>query len=93
MGHILLTGGTGHLGQEPVPGLLASRHSLRVMSRRAARSGEAKEVEWTQADLTSGQGLAEAVSRVDIILHAASKAVKRQSNICQSDPSGTGRDI
>ncbi len=37
MGHILLTGGTGHLGRELVPRLLASGHSVRAMSRRAAR--------------------------------------------------------
>ncbi len=76
MGHILLTGGTGHMGQELVPRLLASGHSL-----RAAEPGEAKEVEWAQADLISGQGLAEAVSGVAIILHAASNAVKRQVDV------------
>ena len=81
MGHILLTGGTGHLGRELVPRLLEADHSVRVMSRRAAEPGEAKEVEWAQVDLISGQGLAEAVSSADIILHAASNAVKRQVDV------------
>ena len=40
MAHILLTGGTGHLGQELVPRLLTASHSIRVMSRRAAEPGE-----------------------------------------------------
>lgn len=81
MAHVLVTGGTGYLGRELVHRLLASGHSVRVMSRRPAEPGEAKELEWTQADLSSGQGLAEAVSGVDTIIHTASNAVKREVDI------------
>jgi uncharacterized protein YbjT (DUF2867 family) len=51
------------------------------MSRRAAEPGEVKEVEWVQADLISGQGLAEAVSGTDVILHTASNPVKSQVDV------------
>jgi len=41
------------------------------MSRRARPDGISPQVEWAQADLKSGAGLKEAVSGVEVVLHAA----------------------
>ncbi|MDH3675803.1 MAG: NAD(P)H-binding protein [Anaerolineae bacterium] len=86
MRRVLLTGGTGVLGRELIPRLQAVGYIVRVMSRRAAKAGEGFELEWAQASLDSGTGLAEAVEQADVILHAASSPVKRQVDI-----GGTGR--
>ena len=51
------------------------------MSWRAANPGEANDVEWAQAALSIGQGLAQVVSGGDIILHVASSAGKRQVDV------------
>jgi len=52
-----------------------------VMSRRAPKPGEDIDVEWTQASLEDGTGLAEAVAGTDVILHLASSPVKRKVDI------------
>lgn len=72
MSRILITGGTGTLGSELRPRLIAAGHTVRIMSRRASRPSEAQGVEWAQADIATGQGLSEAVKGVDVIIHAAS---------------------
>lgn len=76
MARVLLTGGTGTLGRELVPRLIAAGHTVRVMSRRAGESNQLGDVEWAQADLLSGAGLNEAVAGAGIILHAASSPFK-----------------
>jgi len=64
-----VTGGTGVLGRELVPRLGKAGNIVRVMSRRAGKSNAAGDVEWAQADIMTGTGLAEAVreehARVD----------------------------
>jgi uncharacterized protein YbjT (DUF2867 family) len=47
----LVTGGTGHLGQEIVKQLLRSGHRVRVFAR-SPQSG--REVEWAIGDLATG---------------------------------------
>jgi uncharacterized protein YbjT (DUF2867 family) len=79
MTKVLVTGGTGTLGREIVPRLLAGDYQVRVMSRRA--QGASAKVEWAQANLSDGTGLAEAVQGVDAIIHAA------------SSPMGSGVDV
>jgi uncharacterized protein YbjT (DUF2867 family) len=51
------------------------------MSRRAPDPGEDNGVEWAQASLESGAGLAEAVAGVDVVLHAASSPIKRRVDV------------
>jgi uncharacterized protein YbjT (DUF2867 family) len=66
---ILVTGGSGGLGRTLIAAG-ATRHALRVTSRREpARDGG---VEWARADLVTGEGLAQAVNGVDVVVHAAS---------------------
>ena len=65
---ILVTGGTGTLGSAVVRRLLDVGVTPRVMSRRPRldRPGD-----WAVADLRSGDGLVEALSGIDVILHCA----------------------
>ncbi len=67
---ILVTGGTGDLGREVVRRLSAEGLPVRVMSRRPRPSGESHE--WARCDLRTGDGLAEAVTGVSVIIHCAS---------------------
>lgn len=68
---ILVTGGSGGLGRELVPRLAAAGFGVRVLSRRPAPRQLGAGVEWAQADLATGEGLAQAVAGVDQIIHAA----------------------
>jgi uncharacterized protein YbjT (DUF2867 family) len=86
MKRVLITGGTGVLGRELTPRLQAVGYTVRVMSRRPAKPGEDDGVEWAQASLEEGTGLAEAVDGADIIIHTASSPVKRGVDV-----DGTGR--
>lgn len=86
MTRVLVTGGTGNLGRELTPRLLAAGYTVRVMSRREAKPGEDARVEWAQASLESGAGLGDAVKGADVVVHAASSPVKREVDV-----SGTAR--
>lgn len=86
MKRVLVTGGTGVLGRELVPRLARAGYVVRIMSRRspgtadrASPAGPAgpAEVEWAQADLETGMGLAEAVAGADMIVHAATSSFAR----------------
>jgi uncharacterized protein YbjT (DUF2867 family) len=65
---ILVTGGTGTLGREVVPRLLAAGQDVRVLSRRARPPADHA---WVTGDLSSGQGLDEAVAAATAIVHCA----------------------
>jgi NAD(P)-dependent dehydrogenase (short-subunit alcohol dehydrogenase family) len=58
---VLVTGGTGGLGRPLVRALLRDGCSVRVLSRKARPESIPSEVEWVQADITSGDGLDAAV--------------------------------
>ena len=73
MNTILVTGGSGGLGSDLVPRLAAAGYTVRVLSRRTAPAQLAANVEWAQADLNTGEGLAEAVAGVNQIIHAATQ--------------------
>lgn len=68
---VLVTGGTGTLGSEVVKAASEAGHIVRVMSRRTRPEGMFCGDEWVQADLTTGEGLAEAVRGVQVIVHSA----------------------
>ncbi len=74
---VLVTGGTGVLGGEVVPRLASAGHTVRIMSRGARPAGADPALEWAQADLEMGQGLAEAVAGVEAIVHAATGTMRR----------------
>jgi uncharacterized protein YbjT (DUF2867 family) len=85
---ILVTGGSGGLGGQIVPRLVDAGYQVRIISRRPAPAQLAAGVEWAQADLATGEGLAEAVAGVDQIIHAASQPFKQTQEI---DVDGTER--
>ena len=87
MRRILLTGGTVTLGRSLAPRLSARGATVRVMSRREPREGEARGVEWARADLL-GKGLGAALADVDAVVHAATDPVGRPAEI---DVEGTAR--
>jgi len=69
---VLVTGGTGTLGQQLRPRLQDAGFAVRIMSRRPRPEPLHPSIQWAQANLASGSGLAEAVAGVDVIVHAAS---------------------
>lgn len=71
MADVLLTGASGVLGQELLPRLRDTHHTVRGVSRSPPAQSE---VEWVELDLTTGEGIEDAVAGVDIIVHAASDA-------------------
>jgi uncharacterized protein YbjT (DUF2867 family) len=71
MSTVLVTGGTGALGSQLVPRLVSSGHDVRVLSRRE-RPDVAAGVTAVRGDLTTGAGLDEATSGVDVIANLAS---------------------
>jgi uncharacterized protein YbjT (DUF2867 family) len=87
MQRILVTGGAGGFGGALVPQLAEQGYTVRVMSRRAAPAA-APGLEWAQADLTTGAGLARALAGVDIVAHAASSPFK---HTWETDVEGTRR--
>lgn len=75
MDAVLVTGGTGHLGRDVVA-LLKPRYRVRVMARSP---GTDPGLEWVKGDLATGDGITDAVSGVQAVVHAAtlSPAAKR----------------
>ena len=78
---ILITGGSGTLGQQLVPRLKSAGYSVRISSRKARSNENDGSIEWAQASLESPSGWADAVQDVDVIVHAASFPFKRGADI------------
>jgi uncharacterized protein YbjT (DUF2867 family) len=87
MPRALVSGGTGVLGRELVPRLVAAGWTVRVLSRRAAPA-EGAPKEWARAQIETGEGLAQAVAGVDVIVHCASSPFRRTREV---DVEGTRR--
>ena len=66
---ILVTGGTGTLGQLVVPRLLAAGAKVRVLSRQAR--ADRGDVEYVRGDLDTGAGIDAAVAGAEVIVHCA----------------------
>ena len=58
---ILVTGGTGHLGQAIVARLKQAEHDVRVLARQPGGDGA---IEWVRGDLATGEGVRGAVRGV-----------------------------
>ncbi len=69
---ILLTGGTGTLGSQVLPLLLAAGHPVRVLSR--SQREDTPGVEYVTGDLGTGAGVDAAVAGVEIVVHCAGSA-------------------
>ncbi|MGZ4509540.1 MAG: SDR family oxidoreductase [Blastococcus sp.] len=79
---VLVTGGTGRLGQRLTAPLQAAGHTVRLMSRRGTGPGGVR------GDLATGFDLATAVGGAELIVHAASDP---QGDPWQVDVAGTRR--
>ena len=88
MARVLITGGSGGLGGELVPRFRQAGYTVRISSRRPAPPDAGAGLEWAQASLETGVGLAEAVAGADLIAHAASSPFRRT---WQVDVEGTRR--
>jgi uncharacterized protein YbjT (DUF2867 family) len=71
MSHILVTGGNGGLGREVVARLNPDRDSVRIMSRGTRPAKLDARIEWAQADLRTGSGVAEAPRGIEVVYHLA----------------------
>jgi uncharacterized protein YbjT (DUF2867 family) len=71
MSTILVTGGTGALGSLVVPLLVSKGHEVRVLSRRE-NPPVPPGVAAVRGDLTTGEGVEQALQGVDAIVHCAS---------------------
>jgi len=67
MSEIVVTGGTGHLGRELVPLLVTAGHNVKVLSRKPGPNH-------VVGDLVTGDGIAEAVEGIDVLVHCATGA-------------------
>ena len=74
---ILVTGGTGTLGRPTVDRLRAKGHDVRILSRNA---GPDRVV----GDVTTGEGLTEAMGGIDTVLHLATSAGKKDPGQTQN---------
>jgi uncharacterized protein YbjT (DUF2867 family) len=83
---VLVTGAAGGLGRELLPRLITNGYQVRGASRRPDPG--IRGVEWARADIETGEGLAEALSGVDTVVHAATGLIKYAWTV---DAAGTSR--
>ncbi|WP_348786490.1 NAD(P)H-binding protein [Leifsonia sp. NPDC080035] len=66
---VLVTGGTGNLGRHTVPLLSARGCGVRILTRHPRTAADG--VEYAGGDTVAGDGLAEAMEGMDVVLHLA----------------------
>jgi uncharacterized protein YbjT (DUF2867 family) len=79
---VLVTGGTGRLGQRLTDPLQAAGHRVKLMSRRGTGPGGIR------GDLASGRDLHQALAGAEIVVHAATDP---RGDYWQTDVAGTRR--
>ena len=91
---ILLTGGTGFIGQRLARRIVERGDTLTLMVRASSRRGplESLGARFVVADLATGDGLAEAVRDVDCVLHLAGVTKSREpAGYFEGNANGTRR--
>jgi uncharacterized protein YbjT (DUF2867 family) len=78
---ILVTGGNGTLGRGVVARLLDAGHEVRVLSRHHRPASAPAGAGWVTGELVSGQGLADAVTGVGVIVHCASDPLRPRVDV------------
>ena len=76
MAAVLVTGGTGVLGTYLADRLASRGHEVRALSRRAPQSMHPK-VSYLRGNVLTGDGLDDAVTGVDTVIHAATSFRRR----------------
>ena len=74
---ILVTGGSGFIGRRVTSRLAEGGNSVRVLARGQRRADQPSGVEVVRGDVVSGEGLSEAMSRVEKVIHLV--AIIRES--------------
>jgi uncharacterized protein YbjT (DUF2867 family) len=74
---VLVTGGTGALGQQLVPGLIAAGYEVRSASRHPQSALAHRDATNVFVDIRSGEGLEAAIRDVDVVVHAATSPFRR----------------
>lgn len=69
MARIAITGGTGFVGIHTSRALAAAGHELRLVARGTPRGPRPAGAQWVRADVVSGDGLADALSGCDTVVH------------------------
>lgn len=87
---VLITGGTGGLGQALTPRLQKAGYQVRITSRRPAPADKAPDLEWAQVNIISGEGMNAALEDVDSVIHAASSPFRNTQEV---DVEGTRRVV
>lgn len=87
MTRILVTGGTGALGQDVVAKLRSTQHRIRLLSRKPPPAIHDPTVEWMQGDVVNGSNLASVLSEVDIVVNCVGDA----QNAYETDVLGVKR--
>lgn len=85
---VLITGGTGDLGQALTPRLQTAGYQVRITSRGPAPAGKDPNLEWAQVNFLTGEGMAESVESVHTIIHAATSPFQNPQEV---DVDGTRR--
>jgi uncharacterized protein YbjT (DUF2867 family) len=75
MSLVLVTGGTGHLGRDVVRLLKDQQHQVRILARQPGREPS---VDWVGGDLATGEGVEDALSGVQTVVHAATSSPAAQ---------------
>jgi uncharacterized protein YbjT (DUF2867 family) len=87
VGTILVTGGTGMLGNDLLRAIADRGHHVRVMTRRPEKAEVPDGVDVVEGDLATGDGLDLAMKGADAVVHAASAP----TNSMRIDMEGTRR--
>jgi len=76
---VLVTGGTGLLGRQVIPRLLAEGATVRAMARRLGP--EVPRLSWIQGDLRDPGAIHQALEGVDTLLHLATQPLKASADL------------
>ena len=76
---VLVTGSTGHLGSTLLKQLKGTDYKIKITSRRKPEG--LGQFDWVYSDLSSGEGLEEAIKDVDVIIHAATSPIKNSKMV------------
>ena len=84
---VLVTGATGFLGRHVTEALLARGHRVRALHRSDAVPAFPEGTELAQVDLRVAEGLPEALSQIDVVVHAAAvmrgpRAAQYEGTVC-----------
>ncbi|ULT59635.1 NAD(P)H-binding protein [Neobacillus drentensis] len=71
---VLVTGSSGQLGSTLLKQLNGSDYQVKLTSRRKPEGIE--HLEWVYSDLSTGEGIEEAIKDIDVIIHAATSPIK-----------------